>query len=79
VFVLTFGIKAPALNNYFYELFTVMHNVDLYPAQIGTPDDSVNAEAKDEGELTKVIASILKSSKTQRVVAGLLAQLKAVA
>jgi hypothetical protein len=78
-FILTFGVKAPALNNYFYELFTVTHDIDLYPARIETPDGSVRAETKDEIELTKVIADILKSSKTQRVIAGLLAQLKAVA
>ncbi|MDM8524327.1 hypothetical protein QUF80_13235 [Desulfococcaceae bacterium HSG8] len=82
-----FCILAPALGNYRYKLFTVFHNVDLYPAGF-TLDEGIAEEmeddrfekretevsAKSEEEFFEILKEILRSERTGEIIQVLFSQ-----
>jgi len=86
-FTYRFIIVAPALGDYRYGLFTISHDISLYPVTFRV-DEDIKTElaagsmshgdmltAEDEDELVKLLRQILASKKTQRVIAALLNQM----
>ncbi|WP_139236280.1 hypothetical protein [Rugamonas rubra] len=74
-FNIDFFIKAESLNNYRYHLFTVTHDVHLYPAKIfyaGKPP----LECEDESEFRTALGEILSGSATRKIIEALLAQVR---
>lgn len=66
----SFRLVAPALDRYTYGLFTVSHDVSMYPASA----DDVAPRLSDEAEFTAWLRTELSSPETKRVVSTLLAQ-----
>jgi hypothetical protein len=81
-----FYIVAPAIANYRYRLFTIMHNIEPYPCVFLLDEDllrelgfwmdgkTVTVTAADEEQFIFALARIFKAEKTRRVIAALLAQ-----
>ncbi|MCX7110575.1 MAG: hypothetical protein NTX45_10690 [Proteobacteria bacterium] len=83
-----FNIKAPALGNYRYNLFSISHGIDIYPltmfveggilTELTTSDvifGSHNPRViRSEADFLSVLNKILKSKRTKQVVHALLAQ-----
>src|SRR5882757_7771035 len=67
----SFNLVVPALDEYTYQLFTIRHDVDLYPIRL---DDGNHA--KNEQEFTDWLGRKLSAPDTLRVVQNLLAQAK---
>ena len=68
---LVFSIVAPALHDYRYKLFEVVHGVDGYPAEVdayGTVSTATN-----ESIFTSILQQVLTDERTVRVVEQLLA------
>jgi len=84
VFVHSFYLVAPTLDNYRYKLFDIAHPVDLYPVDFHLDEDiqeellSKNGKeplsAQTEDELTNILGKILNSEKAKHVVHAILAQ-----
>jgi len=81
-FVYAFRLVAPTLGHYRYKLFTIAHDVVLYPVEFSV-DSDIQAEispsqrelgAPDEGAFLEILEKILGSQKTRRVVQALLTQ-----
>ncbi|RLC13043.1 MAG: hypothetical protein DRI57_17030 [Deltaproteobacteria bacterium] len=82
-----FCILAPGLGNYRYKLFTISHNVDLYPV-IFNLDEGVAGEmeddrfekrgtevlAKSEKEFSDMLKEILRSERTKEIIQVLFSQ-----
>ncbi|MFH1115955.1 MAG: hypothetical protein V1792_18745 [Pseudomonadota bacterium] len=87
-FTYRFNIVAPALGNYRYGLFMIFHAITLYPVRFRVDEDvrtelAVGVEsqgripvAEDETQFVDILRQILASTKTQRVIAGLLTQMR---
>jgi len=82
-FFLRFNIKAPALGDYSYTLFTIIHSIGLYPLEIELDDDvakelgleiSTSTTVKDEDELIQLLGKVLKAERTKHIIRILLAQ-----
>lgn len=82
-FYLRFNIKAPALGNYSYTLFTIIHSIGLYPLEIELDDDVAkelglditrSTPVKDEEELIQLLDRVLKAERTKHIIRALLAQ-----
>jgi hypothetical protein len=69
-----FYLIVPKLK-YRYELFSVIHGATSYPASIDY-DSPLPKKVKNEAEFEVVLANILGSEKTGRILASLLAQAK---
>ncbi|PZN82097.1 MAG: hypothetical protein DM484_07035 [Candidatus Methylumidiphilus alinenensis] len=83
-----FNIKAPALGNYRYNLFSISHGIDIYPLTIYLENSIVSELAttnlilgshnprliRSEEEFLGILNRILKSKRTKQVVHALLAQ-----
>lgn len=77
-FKLTLRINAPALNNYSYTVLKVSHPIELYPLHVDNETRaSATKKCNTEEEFEQVLGSILASNEVQRVIAGLLAQIRA--
>jgi hypothetical protein len=84
----SFFIVAPALDNYRYGLFSIVHNnIELYPVYLDSDWDMMcelygenfanqgeNIKIDSEDEFIDILGKILKSKKTKRVVHSLLTQ-----
>ena len=83
-----FNIKAPALGNYRYNLFSISHGIDVYPLAMSV-ENSIVSELfnsnlisgshnpriiRSEEEFLDILNKILKSKRTKQVVHALLAQ-----
>lgn len=74
-----FQLFAPALN-YTYDLFSINHDIELYPLIIETEDEELAEEydddisISDEEELLKLLRRIFSSVRTRRIVRALVAQ-----
>lgn len=74
-----FQIFAPALN-YAYDLFSINHDIEMYPLIVETEDDELLAEYEedisisDEAELLKLLRRLFSTVRTRRIVRALLAQ-----
>ena len=78
-FVYDFDLVAPALNNYRYRLFTIEHNVDLYPLFIRNFEAFAvpRLEVPNEEEFLTRLAEIFSSRKAKSVIKSLIAQSRA--
>jgi len=75
--VLRFAIVAPALNNYTFVLLQVVHDIELYPANLKSIVESLTfPTCTNEDEFLNGLSTIFQSEKTKRVIAGLLAQIQ---
>ena len=68
-----FVLVAPALDNYRYELFNVMHDVRLYPTQGVFQGRSTQLD--NEEAFVNWLKSVLSSRETRQVVDGIISQL----
>ena len=87
----SFQIVAPALDYYRYELFTITHDIQLYPLIICLEHDIYSEierfsnflvkteenkfEIKSENEFLEILKAVFGSEKTRRVITALLSQL----
>lgn len=70
-----FYLVAPALKNYKYLLFTVVHDIGLYPLRFNqSPLGQVNAKSEDE--FLKKLTEIFAHPTTKQVIEALIAQSK---
>jgi hypothetical protein len=70
----SFVIRAPSLN-YEYQLFSVTHDIELYPVQLFFEDfKEGRAFAGSEREFLRLLQEVLSSDKTRKVVAAIYAQ-----
>jgi len=74
--VLRFSIVAPALNNYRYVLLTVVHGVELFPADLIDEAEHIRRPCNGEVEFLEALRGVFQSERTKRVIAGLLAQIQ---
>lgn len=78
-FTWNFQIFAPALN-YAYDLFSINHDIEMYPLIVETEDDELLQEYEedisisDEAELLKLLRRLFSTVRTRRIVRALLAQ-----
>ncbi len=70
------NIVAPALNNYYYNVTTIIHGTEFYPLRLRSSDGSLN-ECETEEVFENRLGDILSSELTRGVIAGLLAQIRA--
>ena len=72
----SFRLVAPALNNYKYELFTVIHNVDeLYPLTGYSPAQPPR-RMDDQSAFVGWLKEVLSSESTTKRIDALMAQAK---
>ena len=71
-FMHVFCLVAPFVGNYRYQLFKVVHNIDLFPLAIYFEDRELKCQTQDE--FLKVLGEILNSPRTQKVLSNLYAQ-----
>lgn len=71
-FVHLFNLVVPALDNYSYELFRIVHGVSIYPVRVWGSDESL----PDEEAFLEWLGRTLSSEKTKGIVGNLLAQAK---
>lgn len=81
-----FYIVAPALGHYRYELFSITHDITLYPLSVevepeiledippGLADDNLAIRADSEDEFLERLRLVFGSKKTERVITALLSQ-----
>ena len=69
-----FKLVVPAMDFYKYELFRLVHGIDLYPGDIFWNND--HYPFKDEQSLLSVLATIFRSAPTMKVISSLVAQAK---
>jgi len=86
-FAYDFTILAPLLEDYRYRLFTIKHDVELYPLKIYTDDEilgEISPAEKDkivinsEAELLEALKKILNSKKAKRIISAMLLQCRKV-
>lgn len=72
----TFAIHARQLS-YSYELFTVEHDIEFYPLYVSFDGfERGRREVLSEDEFVHVLAEILNSDKTRRIIRSLVAQIE---
>lgn len=85
-FHFAFHLVGPALGRYSYRLFTISHDIDLYPLNISL-DSNVAEEKfpevldriltiKSEPEFLDALKKIFAASKTRRVIGAIISQSK---
>ncbi|GAB4202400.1 MAG: hypothetical protein OHK0022_25560 [Roseiflexaceae bacterium] len=83
-FMYTFHLVAPALQNYHYRLFSIGHDINLYPVTFHI-DTDIRKElhpgkepfeftAENEDDFISLLRQILKSKKTKFIIESILAQ-----
>ncbi len=76
-FLFNMSIIAPSLNNYSFAIVQVRHDIKLYPLAIkSTAIDDRWRKCQSQEELEAELGNILSSELVQKVIAGLLAQIK---
>ncbi len=75
-FMYNLNIVAPALNNYYYNVTTIIHGIEFYPLQLRSSDGQF-IECETEKMFENRLGDILSSEQTRRVITGLLAQIRA--
>lgn len=71
-----FELVAPALENYIYRLFQILHNIEFYPVWIDFYEDSP-IEVQSEDEFMLELERVFSSEKTKRIISSLISQSKA--
>lgn len=70
-----FYVVAPALNNYRFDCFRVVHSVLLYPASAYCSfDEELSFEAQTEQEFEAGLGQILASAEMHKIIGSLLSQ-----
>ena len=72
-----FYIVAPALGDYHYLLFSIIHGIELYPLAIQGVKDMTSLSCNDEQTFIGSLQGIFQSEWTRKVIASLLAQSQA--
>ena len=72
IFVHRFNIVVPALGNYSYELLTVRHDMQLYPATCYAENEGERVAS--EKELVDWLRGVFASERTKNVLTTLMAQ-----
>lgn len=68
-----FNLIAPALSNYRYRLFSIVHPLENYPVEIsGAPGQDAPVGARDEPEFLNGLSDILNSERTRRIIQSLI-------
>jgi len=67
-----FYVCAPALGDYHHLLFTIHHDIGLYPCLIVEGDEEHPCSTEDD--FTRIVHSILSSERARRIVESLVAQ-----
>jgi hypothetical protein len=70
-FYISLLILAPSLDNYIYEVLSVIHEIPFYPATILAEEGEV--KCNDEEAFEKAVGAVLQSERIRKVVSGLLA------
>ncbi|MBI1927487.1 hypothetical protein HYR99_25005 [Candidatus Poribacteria bacterium] len=72
-----FNLVAPALGNYRFRLFSIIHNIDFYPVEIDffAVDGIVKVES--EKAFLEELRKLLSSEETKRIIRALIAQSQA--
>jgi hypothetical protein len=65
-----FNLIVPPLDKYTYQLFMVVHDVNLYPISVW----GEGKELQDETEFTEWLGQRLSAPKTRKVLSNLIAQ-----
>ena len=73
-FTHVFMLIAPSLNNYRYGLFSILHDIALYP--ITASFQSMAYTLPDEKSFIEWLRKILNSTETRRIIQGILAQIQ---
>lgn len=68
----TFQIKAPALDNYTYQLFSVHHGINFYPLSVVFEGSGYGISTQEEFIVR--LSDILGSATTRNLVKSLIAQ-----
>lgn len=71
------SLNAPALDNYYIAILTIVNGIDLYPATIRDHIHDRELQCGDEGQLIDSLGQVLGSPEVSRIVASLLSQSKA--
>jgi hypothetical protein len=72
-FAYSFYLVAPALENYRYLLFWMLHSIEMYPLLIkDSPEGDIKVESEDE--FIGALRAIFAHGKTQRVIQAMIAQ-----
>jgi len=78
-----FKIKAPALNNYSFSLFYVIHKIELYPVSLTIDEEfykgnggelKKDSMASDEQEFNAILRDVFTSQKLKKIISAILAQ-----
>ena len=81
----TFELVAPALENYRYELFSISHDVDIYPLIVewDSPDNAMLSQVagergiENEEQFIGALEIIFSSDRTRKVISSLISQSRA--
>ena len=78
MFVHSFNLVVPALDNYTYQLFQVGHGAELYPVQLLLQVEPFvvhgSGEIRDEAEFIHWLEQRLSSAQTLKIISNLVAQ-----
>jgi len=73
-FQVTMHLVATALNNYHFQILTVTHGIELYPAWVVAEQERMECEDQDAFE--EAVEKVLQSDRVHRAISGLLAQMR---
>ncbi len=73
-FQVTMHLVATALNNYRFQILTVTHGIELYPAWVEAEQERM--ECADQDAFEEAVEKVLQSGRVHRAIAGLLAQMR---
>ena len=75
----TLLLRAPALGGYTYNLLTVQHDIELWPAKVISPNQShtsSHGEVRNEEQLRARLAEVFHHPQTVKVLRSMVAQSK---
>ncbi len=73
-FVHELTLVVPSLDDYRYLLFSLSHDVELYPVHVEYLANDVEIDVASEEELNEVLQDVLSSPKTKNIISSLLGQ-----
>jgi len=75
----TLVLRAPLLANYTYNLLSLQHDIELWPAKVVTPNQShtsTTGDVRNEEQLRARLAEVFHHPQTVKVLRSMLAQSK---
>lgn len=73
-FMHEFRLVAPALGQYRYHLFTVRHDVRLYPVVVFSSAIDLKGSAASEAEFLELLARFFGNEQVQRIIQAMISQ-----